>query len=438
MLKDLITKTVRYLNEDIWRVQSDSTSKRQFFLIKAIRILILSIKGFIDDKCQLKASALTFYSLLSVVPVAAMIFGVAKGFGFEERVRELLENSINDPHQEDIVNWIVDFAVRYLENTPGGQIAGIGLAILLWSVMKVLGNIEESFNDIWEVKRSRSFVRKFSDYIALMLLAILFLVSTSGMVVFISNQIKGIGIFKFTSPFLVLLFPYILIWLVFTLLLYIMPNKRVKFSAALFGGMISGTMFQLLQYGYIHSQVWVSKYNAIYGSFAALPLFLIWLQLSWLIVLYGAELSFAYQNYRSFEFDADIRQLSNKYKRLVYLLMVHYVSKRFEDGAHPVTNMDLSINVKIPIRLVNELLFELVEAKVFSEVSVDNKKEVYYQPALDINKLTVTRVVNMVETRGTSDLHFEETKEIDHLRCVLKSFDETLEKSDKNILLKDL
>ena len=438
MLKDLITKTVRYLNEDIWRVQSDSTSKRQFFLIKAIRILILSIKGFINDKCQLKASALTFYSLLSVVPVAAMIFGVAKGFGFEERVRELLENSINDPHQEDIVNWIVDFAVRYLENTPGGQIAGIGLAILLWSVMKVLGNIEESFNDIWEVKRSRSFVRKFSDYIALMLLAILFLVSTSGMVVFISNQIKGIGIFEFTSPFLVLLLPYMLIWLVFTLLLYIMPNKRVKFSAALFGGMISGTMFQLLQYGYIHSQVWVSKYNAIYGSFAALPLFLIWLQLSWLIVLYGAELSFAYQNYRSFEFDADIRQLSHKYKRLVYLLMVHYVAKRFKDGAHPVTNMDLSINVKIPIRLVNELLFELVEAKVFSEVSVDNKKEVYYQPALDINKLTVTKVVNMVESRGTSDLHSEETKEIDHLRCVLNSFDETLEKSDDNILLKDL
>jgi membrane protein len=271
-----------------------------------------------------------------------------------------------------------------------------------------------------------------------MLLAILFLVSTSGVVVFISNQVKGIGIFEFTSPFVVMLFPYLVIWLVFTLLLYIMPNKRVKFSAALFGGIISGTMFQLLQYGYIHSQVWVSKYNAIYGSFAALPLFLIWLQLSWLIVLYGAELSFAYQNYRSFEFDADIRQISHKYKRLVYLLMVHHVAKRFENGAHPVTNMDLSINVKIPIRLVNELLFDLVEAKVFSEVSVDNKKEVFYQPAFDINKLTVTRVVNMVESRGRSDLHFEETKEIVHLKSVLKNFDETLEKSDDNILLKDL
>lgn len=438
MLKDFITKTIRYLNEDIWRVQSDDTTKRQFFIIKTIRILFLSIKGFISDQCQLKASALTFYSLLSVVPVVAMVFGIAKGFGFEERVREILESNISDPHQEDVVNWIVDFAVRYLENTPGGQIAGIGLAILFWAIMKVMGNIEDSFNDIWEVKHSRSFIRKFSDYISLTLLAILMLISTSGVVVFISNQIKGIGILEYTSSYVVMLFPYIVIWFALTMLLYIMPNKRVKFNAALFGGIISGTMFQLLQYGYIHSQVWVSKYNAIYGSFAALPLFMLWLQLSWLIVLYGAELSFAYQNYRSFEFDADIKLISYRYKRLVYLLMVHYVAKRFEKGSQPVTNMDLSINIKLPIRLVNELLFELVESKVFSEVSVDNKTEVYYQPAFDINKLTVTNVVNMVESRGRSDFHFEETKELNHLKSILESFDEKLENNEDNILLKDL
>ncbi len=438
MKKNFVSRLIRYLNEDIWRVRSDDTSKRQFFLIKTIRILFLSIKGFINDNCQLKASALTFYSLLSVVPVAAMVFGIAKGFGFEERIRQLLENNISDPHQEDIINWIVNFAVKYLENTPGGQIAGIGLIILLWSVMKVLGNIEESFNDIWEVKRARSFVRKFSDYIALLLLAILFLISTSGMVVFISNQIKGISILEYTSPLVVLILPYVVIWLVFTLLLYIMPNKRVRFNAALFGGIISGTMFQLLQYGYIHSQVWVSKYNAIYGSFAALPLFLIWLQLSWLIVLYGSELSFAYQNYKSFEFDADIKKISMKYKRLVYLLIVHNVVKRFESGEKPNNNMEISINLKLPIRLVNELLFELVESKVFSEITNDSTKETTYQPAIDINKLTITKVVDMVESRGRSDFHVEETKELKHLRNILNKFEKDLTKSEDNVLLKDL
>ncbi len=304
--------------------------------------------------------------------------------------------------------------------------------------MKVLGNIEESFNDIWEVKHSRSFIRKFSDYIALFLLAILFLVSTSGVVVFISNQIKGISILEYASPLAMVLFPYLIIWIVFTLLLYIMPNKKVNFNAALFGGIISGTMFQLLQYGYIHSQVWVSKYNAIYGSFAALPLFLIWLQLSWLIVLLGAELSFAYQNYRSFEFDADIKRISYKYKRLVYLLIVHHVTSRFEKGEEPVTNMNLSVNLKLPIRLVNELLFELVESKVFSEVSLGRENEVFYQPALDINKLSITTVVSMVETRGSSDFHFEESKELNHLRTILEDFENRLSVSNDNILLKDL
>ncbi|NPA36132.1 MAG: YihY/virulence factor BrkB family protein [Chlorobi bacterium] len=437
-MSDFISKAIRYLNEDIWRIQSDDTSKRQFFIIKVIRILFLSIKGFINDNCQLKASALTFYSLLSVVPVVAMIFGIAKGFGFEERIRFLLESNISDPHQEEIVNWIVDFAVKYLEATPGGQIAGIGLAILLWAVMKVLGNIEDSFNDIWEVKRSRSFIRKFSDYIALMLLSVLFLVSSSGMLVFISQQIKGITLFRYVSPIAVMLLPYLIIWLVFTLLLYIMPNKRVKFNAALFGGIISGTMFQLLQYAYIHSQMWVSKYNAIYGSFAALPLFLIWIQLSWLIVLFGAELSFAYQNYKSFEFDADIKRISHRYKRLMYLLIVHHIIKRFENGEEPVNTMQLSINLKLPIRLVNELVYELVESKVLSEVGTDSSKDVLYQPALDINKLRVFKVMEMVEARGRSDFHFNETPEMKHLRSVLSKFDDILSSSEENILLKDL
>jgi len=226
--------------------------------------------------------------------------------------------------------------------------------------------------------------------------------------------------------------------LAFTFLLYIMPNKKVKAVPALFGGVISGIMFQLLQYAYIHSQVWVSKYNAIYGSFAALPLFLIWLQLSWLIVMYGAELSFAYQNYRSFEFDADIKRISYKYKRLVYLLIVHFVAKRFELGEKPVTSIDLSIDLKLPLRLVNDLLFELVESKVFIEVTIDDKEDMYYQPAIYINKLTVTEVIEMFEGRGSSDIHFEETKALVHLRKILADFDNTLKNSEDNILLKDL
>jgi len=435
-MKNLLSKIVHYLNEEIWRVRADDTTKRQFFLIRIARILYLAIKGFINDNCQQKASALTFYSLLSVVPVAAMVFGIAKGFGFDERIKELLETKLEG--QEEVLKFISDFALNYLEKTPGGEIAGIGLIVLFWSIMKVFGNIESSFNDIWEVKHARSFIRKFSDYISLMLVGILLMISSSGMIVFVSRQLKNYGYESMIGPKIVLLSSYFLIWIVFTFLHYIMPNARVKFRSALFGGIISGTLFQLLQFGYIHFQSMVTSYNAIYGSFAALPFFLIWLQASWLIVLLGAEMSFAYQNANSYEFDADTRRVSYNYKRLVILMIVSEVVKRFERGESAPSNMDLSLELKLPIRLINEVLFDLVDCRLFSEITFDDSKETLYQPAFDINKLTIMKTLQMLEEKGSRDLHFEETKNLSQLQNILNGFNKSLINSEENILIKDL
>lgn len=435
-MKALLTKIIHYLNEEIWRITADNTTKRQFFLIRAVRILFLAIKGFINDNCQQKASALTFYSLLSVVPVAAMVFGIAKGFGFETKIEELLATRLEG--QEEVLNFITDFALNYLDKTPGGEIAGIGLVVLLWAVMKVFGNIEGSFNDIWEVKHARSFIRKFSDYISLMLVGILLMISSSGMVVFVTKQLKSFGYEGVVGPHMVMLSSYALILIVFTLLHYIMPNSRVKFRSALFGGIISGTLFQLLQYFYIHFQSMVTSYNAIYGSFAALPFFLIWLQASWLIVLLGAEMSFAYQNANSFEFDADTRRISYNYKRLVMLMVVYEVVKRFGREEQPPSSMELSLVLKLPIRLINEVLFDLVEGKVFSEIAVDDTKETVYQPAFDTNKMTIMKVLEMIEGKGSRDLHFEETDNLSRLQKILDGFNERMVRSEENVLIKDL
>ncbi|MBR8537848.1 YihY/virulence factor BrkB family protein [Carboxylicivirga sediminis] len=435
-MKERLARIIHFINEEIWRITADDTTKRQFFLIRAIRILNISIKGFINDKCQLKASALTFYSLLSVVPVAALAFGIAKGFGLDNKLQDILTAKLEG--QEEVLAFVSNFALNYLERTPGGEVAGIGLVVLFWSVMKVFGNIEHSFNDIWEVKHARSFIRKFSDYISLMLIAIIFMLSSSGMVVIVSKHLRDLGFENSGLSSLIYVSSYLLVWIVFTLLMYIMPNTRVKFRAALFGGIISGSLFQLLQYGYVHFQSSVTSYNAIYGSFAALPFFLIWLQSSWLIVLLGAELSFAFQNADSYEFDADTRRVSYAYKRHVILMVASYVIKRFERGKTPPNNMDLSNELKLPIRLINEVVYELVISKVFSEVINDDEKETYYQPALDINKLTVTKVIKMVEAKGSRDLHFEETSHLHNLDDILSEFDELLEKSKRNILLKEL
>ena len=207
------------------------------------------------------------------------------------------------------------------------MIAGIGAIFLMWSVMNLLGSIEASFNDIWDIKRARSFIRKFSDYISLTIIAVLFLVSSGSMIVFINQQLQGVALISNVGSILFRFIPVALVWIVFTLLLYIMPNTKVKFSAALFGGIIAGTLFQILQYSYIHSQIGVSKYNAIYGSFAAFPLFLLWLQISWLIVMFGSELSFAAQNVRSFEFDSDTRTIRITSYNVCYTKLLRFGTK---------------------------------------------------------------------------------------------------------------
>jgi len=432
-MKGLLSKLIHYLNHEIWHIRADQAPREQFFLIRLLRTLYLAIKGFFDDNCAQKASALTYYSLLSIVPVAALAFGIAKGFALDRKLLGLLESKMEG--QEGVVERISDFAINYLERTPGGNLAGIGMIILLWSVIQVFSNIEVSFNQIWKVKQSRSLLRKFSDFMSLMFVGILALASSSSMVIVFVKQLSEHGI---SNEWFIPVASYVVIWVVFSLLLSIMPNAKVKPASALFAGVIAGTMFQLLQIGYFHFQQMVTSYNAIYGSFAALPLFMIWMQLSWLIVLFGAELAFAHQNAHSYEFDSDIRNISYSYRRLLLLLIVERVVKRFNLAQKAYNNLELSLELKLPIRLVNELLYKLVECKIFAEIASEDTNDIYFQPALTIEQLSVVKVINMIDDQGTHDLHYEETNDLNKLRDHLDTLNNKITNSSSNILLKDL
>lgn len=190
-------------------VKSSSThvviGKKMQLIINYLRIFIISGREFVRDRCQEKASALTFYTLLSVVPVAAMAFGLAKGFGFDDKLREQLATSLEG--HEEVAKWVTDFAMSYLENTKGGVVAGIGFGMVLWAVMNVLGNIESSFNDIWKINRPRSFIRKFSDYISIMLIAILFLVSSGSVIVIFASKVSQFALLKYLGTFVTTLIP---------------------------------------------------------------------------------------------------------------------------------------------------------------------------------------------------------------------------------------
>ncbi|WP_291861353.1 YihY/virulence factor BrkB family protein [Marinilabilia sp.] len=435
-MANLINKIKVFLFEDIWRIQRDDTSKRQFWLIRGLRIFSLAVRRFIIDQCQVKASALTFFSLLSVVPIAAMAFGIAKGFGFREALEGELQKRLAG--HEEVVAWIQDFALEYLDNTKGGMIAGISLVVILFAVMRLMNSIEESFNDIWDVKKSRPFIRKFSDYVSVMMIAILLLGTSSGLVVFVANSLRDIQMVSYASNFVLWVAPYFMIWLVFSLLFMIMPNTKVKAGSAIFGGIIAGTLFLGVQYGYVYFQVGVSKYNAIYGSFAALPLFLVWMQTSWMIVFFGAELSFAFQNERSFEFEVDTRNMSNYAHKLVSLLIVKYVVNAFDRGEKNHSVSELAENLRLPIRLVTDLVYKLFEAGILVEVEGDSKEDTVLLPGYDINKMDVIGVLHRLENTGYSETIIGRSDSVGVIKKKIDLFDKMLAESTENSLLKEL
>ena len=439
----MVTRTIKFLKTDIWRMRLKNYSRSKSFFLKQLRIILLAGRGFAEDKCKFRASALTFFTLLSIVPVIAMMFGIAKGFGLEEKVREQILEKMQG--QEEVAKRVVDFANSLLENTSGGLIAGIGVAFLFWSIIKVLSNIEHSFNDIWGVKKSRSFVRKLSDYLSMMLICPFLLILAGGATVVISTQIQELmqklPFFETFWPIISMvlnLLPYCTLWIAFTFVFIFMPNTRVKFRSAFLAGIVTGTFFQLAQWGFFEFQSGATSYSKIYGSFAFLPLFLIWLQLSWLIILFGAELSFAHQNVETYEFEQDCLSVSYSFKKLLTLMITHRIVMNFCNGKKPLNAEDISHALEIPIRLVRQILFDLVEADILIEIKKDETKAIAYQPARDVDQLTVKFVVDSLEHHGDESLPVTQSEQLTKLSECLKAFTEDITNSPSNLLLKNI
>jgi membrane protein len=437
----VIKNTQRFIREDIWKIAPGE--HRRYFLIRQLKMIIIAIRGFRENHIQLRASALTFYSLLSIVPVVAMIFGIAKGFGIESS----LEAEITDHFhgQEEVMKWVITFARNFLQNSNGGIIAGVGLVLLFWSVMKVLGNIEDSFNHIWQIRQSRAWVRKFTDYLSIMLFAPVLIIVSSSLTVFVTTQVQSIteavpffGRIGFLIYFTMNLIPYALIWLVFTLVYVVMPNTHVTFRSALIAGIIAGTIFQVLQWGYIHFQIGVNSYSAVYGGFAALPLFLVWMQLSWLIVLFGAEISFSNQNVEKYEYETESLHISHYYRQILSLYITHYVIKNFADGKEPKTAPEIAHELGMPVRIAREIIYELVSCRIFAETVTLIPKVNGYQPARDINTISISYVSHLLEKRGLNNIHVGTSRELMSITAIQDSFMKSIEDAPENKLIKDI
>jgi membrane protein len=438
-----ILDQLKRLNDAIWNTPLSELSRRKSYIFKQLRIIVLAVRGFLNDKVQLRASALTFYSLLSVIPVAAIVFAIAKGFGLDQTLQDLIIKKSGS--EQEVLSWLLQKARIAIEKTRGDYIAGIGMIILFWSVMSLLNHIESSFNHIWQISSSRPWYRKFTDYLTIMLIAPVFIILSSGITGFqvttlpdFMNNAPILDFFKPVISFLVKFAPYFLSWVALTVLYIIMPNAKVKFMPALISGLIAGTILQGIQWLYIDLQFGISKLNAIYGSFAAVPLFIIWLQTSWTVVLLGAEISFANQNLSRYEMESEALNISTYQKRALILMIMHMIIRNFMLGEKPISAEYIAVNLKIPVRLARDILQDLSGANLVSIIHENEEKERLYQPALDVNRLTVSYVFSRLDKKGVEQIMVIRNKDYEKIITMLEKFDKLIAKSDANILIKDL
>jgi len=441
--KFMLAKITQFIERDIWRTRLKNLPAAKALFIEHLRILLAAWRGFNNHQCPLRASALTFYSLLAIVPIAAMAFGIAKGFDMQTILQERLLEKFEG--QEEILTKVFDFANTLLANTSGGVVAGVGVAVLFWTIIKVLGNIESSLNYIWGVKKPRSFSRKATDYLSVMLISPILLVISGSATIFITSKItfvtqkiEMLGALRPVITFVLGFAPYTIMWALFTFIYIFMPNTKVTFKTGLFAGIIAGTLYQVVQWLYITFQVGVAHYNAIYGSFAALPLFLVWVQLSWLIVLAGAEVSYAHQHSDMLEYEPDIEHVSASFKKLLTLRVVNVLAKNFSQGLKPLSMSDISQVTDIPKKLIKQILDDLTECGIISDTPNRQENEAGYQPALDTDRLTINYVLDALERSGISDIPIESTMEWETLAESLKTFRDELEKSPANRILREI
>lgn len=405
--------------------------------VRQYKLLFYTVQGLSSHGTMVRSAALTFYTLMSLVPVVALVFAVVKGFGLAEGLEQNLYEVL--PQSPEVIDYVVGFAQKALARTQGGWVALVGVLTLFWAVIKVFGSIEDAFNNIWEVRSTRSAARKYGDYIAVVVVAPILWVISSSMGNY-AAEILGVA----GSPALEVLSragSLVVAWVMFTFIYVVLPSTKVRFTAALTAGVVAGTAFVLFQWGYVYLQRWMTSYNAIYGSFAALPLFLLWMQISWEILLLGGELSFAYQNVARFDEERESLLVSYDCRRKLMVGVMVLVSRAFRDGRGAVSFSEIRDRLDVPTRIMNNILYTLVQARMLSEIRTEGTDyDLEYAPARDISTLRVYDILSAVDSHGfgRDTIDMRSNRELRRCAEVVERLKDVTRASAENVLLTEL
>lgn len=404
--KTKISRAKTFIVENILHTPERELTGLWRNLRKLVSVIRITAKHFLDDELQLRASALTYNTMLAIVPILAILIAIAGGFGFEKIIESQILESF--PAQRDALSTAFKFVDNYLKFSQSGIVIGIGVVFLLWTVISLLSNIEMTMNKIWQAKE-RSLYHKINDYTSLFIILPILMILSSGTSVLITTFLKDAEeMFGFITPLiykLLELSPYFFTIIFFTVAYLLIPNTKVKFKYAFIAGILCGIAFQLFQYLYLNGQIWVSKYNAIYGSFAFLPLLLLWMQLSWLIFLFGVLLSFSMQT-ADYGNEDNVKSISSQYYKFILLIISCVIVQRFEKGLSPLTLQNISSSYNIPIRIAKTVINKLIDSGIVIETLNEDERVPSYQPAFDISKMSVGMLLSRVDADGTGEKNF--------------------------------
>ena len=393
-----INRNIRYCISGVW---NDSKS---VWTVKTLKIINLSVHSFLDRDLQMRSYALTYNTVLAVVPALAMLFAIARGFGFQNLMQSELFRYF--PAQRQALETALAYVDNYLAQASQGIFIGIGLVFLLWTLISLMSNVEDTFNHVWRISSTRSIQRKFADYTAMFLLLPVLMVCSAGITIFMSDAVQHVFEGNPLSPMMQRMLgfmPTMISWMVFTAAYWMIPNTKVRFKYALFAGILAGTLFQGVQWLFVTGQVYVSKYNAIYGSFAFLPLMLVWMQLSWLITLSGAVLTYACQNFETFAYRNKAKDVSQTYSNQIAIAVLALATKRFKQRQQPLTREELITDYGIPGPLAEKLLNRLQNAGLLTAINQDKDDNIGYHPSYDPDDLTVNTAANALTDMGNSN-----------------------------------
>ena len=389
----------------MWRTRGHEVSTSKRLGLGTLKTIVLAIKGFNQNDINMRANSLTFSMMFAIVPIMALIIAIARGFGFDNIIEDWLNESFLSSY--NIVPTIMGFVNRYLETAQGGAFLGIGLVILLWAVYSFFRNVESSMNKIWEVEKNRSIIRQFTNYLTILIMVPILIVLSSGVSIFFNTHAGEMAVsahFSKINEILLKSIPWLSTCLILTLLYWIVPNTKVKPLSAITPGLLIGSIVYLLQSLSVYLIMFLSRTSIVYGTFAAIPLLLTWLQWTCLLILTGAELSYSIQNKEKLDFAADTVRMSRRYKDYLTLYICQQIIQRFEKGLTPLTANEIAQADNLPVRNINNLLSRLTEVKILCKVMPENElEEVRYQPAMDINKITVGLVISYIEQQGEAE-----------------------------------